>query len=316
MRGKRSRHSPSLTCLLIAGAAVLTAGCAVRDVEDTLGGWFDSPTPGPALGAAMLPHYHVGDSFSYDNGRVETVVAVDGDRVSWKNDRGFAFTAYYNPILPRLTWESKKRKGKLEDLTAAPSTLWPLEVGKETKFSYSSTVVEKETGTRKAYGYTFDCRVTDTRAVTVPAGTFDTYRINCYRNQRISGRYFGARSWYYAPAIGHFVLREDVYRSKNRQSRRVALQSVLPSLAGLGANGRSRLDSAVQGALEKLTSGKAKAWESGDGAYRGSVTPLRTFKTSKGLFCRDYRVTVTAHGRTGSYDRTACRSAEGAWEPV
>jgi len=263
-----------------------------------------------------MPRYGVGDSFSYDNGRVETVVAVDGNVVSWKNDRGFAFTAYSNPIMPRLTWRSQTRESKLDDLTAPPDALWPLKLGNEVKFSYSNTVVEKQSGSEKTYDLTFDCRVTGTHEVTVPAGRFDTYRINCYRNQRISGRFFGTRNWYYAPSIGHYVLREDIYRSKSRPTRRVALASVMPSSKDLGQDGKRKLESAVQNALEDLTSGQARPWTSANGTYKGTVTPLRIFKTAKGVFCRDYRVTVTAQSRTKSYERTACQTKRGSWETV
>lgn len=313
--GKRRLRTQLLTLVIIC-AATLTVACSDRDGQDGRAGLATSSDGAIRHGLAAMPEYRVGDSFSYDNGRKETVVAVDGDLVSWQSDSGFSYTAFRNPIMPRLAWETRTRKSKLEDLTALPDDLWPLKVGNKAFFSYRNTVVEKESGLEKDYALTFDCRVEGVEKVSVPAGTFDTYRISCHRNKRSTGRYFGVRNWYYAPAIGHYVLREDFYRSKYRPPRRVALTSLMPSLDGFSADGRRALESVLQNALETLASGTIEAWSSPDGAYGGTVMPLRTFKTTRGLFCRDYLVTVTAADRTGRYQRTACRLKPGAWQTI
>ena len=74
-----------------------------------------------------------------------------------------------------------KRKGK--------SRLYPLEVGNTARFSVRG----------KSWSTTRRCKVRGTANVTVPAGRFDTYRIDC------SDEWIHYR-WYYSPELRHPVL--------------------------------------------------------------------------------------------------------------
>ena len=68
----------------------------------------------------------------------------------------------------------------------------------------------------------------------------------------------------------------------------------------------------VQVTLEKHRSGKTVGWRAGSEA--GEVTPLRTYKTKSGTFCRVYveRIEQPKQERR----RTACRTSDGVWAPV
>ena len=65
------------------------------------------------------------------------------------------------------------------------------------------------------------CVVERTERLTVPAGTFDTYQISCFRYRPGTTAWRQTRIYHYAPKIGHFVSREDVYAA--RPGRRIQL---------------------------------------------------------------------------------------------
>jgi surface antigen len=66
-------------------------------------------------------------------------------------------------------------------------------------------------------------------------------------------------------------------------------------------------------ALEHAPSHQVISWRNpkDDTAYR--VTPLRTFETDDGRWCRDYTTVVTVGGRERTERGTACREANGTW---
>ncbi len=268
--------------------------------------------PAPALSQASLPTYTAGDTFSYNDGRTERVVAVKDGGVSWATNGSLIFTTRANPILPRVTWENFARKSKLDDITGPPDALWPLKVGNRATFSYANTVIDKKSGESKSYGQVWRCKVPGTARVTVPAGTFDTFRIECVRNNLWNGWFYGRRIWNYAPTLGHYVLRRDIY--SYRGAREIALMGAEPSLEKLAAVDRERMDRAVQNALETLASGTTLTWRGSDGANSGTVTPVRTFKTSTGVYCRAYRRTMALAESAGATLATACRRPDGRWK--
>ncbi len=73
----------------------------------------------------------------------------------------------------------------------------------------------------------------------------------------------------------------------------------------------------VQDALETKVSGQAFNWRNEDKMLAGSVTPLRTFKTRSGYFCREYlEVLVIAEDHRRERKRTASRDNPGRWVPL
>ncbi len=72
----------------------------------------------------------------------------------------------------------------------------------------------------------------------------------------------------------------------------------------------------VQIALETAVSGTRLAWENPASGHSGSVRPIRTFKSTSGLYCRDYDETLTIEKRTERYTDTACRDSDHVWKPV
>ncbi|MCV0425553.1 MAG: hypothetical protein K5905_08770 [Roseibium sp.] len=78
---------------------------------------------------------------------------------------------------------------------------------------------------------------------------------------------------------------------------------------------KSLADLNLQTALEKSMSGKSVHWQNPDSGTSGSVTPLKTWKTAEGTFCRAYRENFQLiSGRTVSRDGVACRTADAIWK--
>ena len=71
---------------------------------------------------------------------------------------------------------------------------------------------------------------------------------------------------------------------------------------------------ALQAALDNNRSGVAQPWQDPFTGLGGSVLPMRTFRTTSGLICRDYTVIVAESGGTRTEDGTACRDSDGLWK--
>ncbi len=73
---------------------------------------------------------------------------------------------------------------------------------------------------------------------------------------------------------------------------------------------------AEQRALETSPSGRSVAWQNPDSGHAGTVTPVRTYQTANGSYCRDYQTTVTIDGKQERATGTACRQPDGTWRIV
>lgn len=94
--------------------------------------------------------------------------------------------------------------------------------------------------------------------------------------------------------------------------------AVLGLLLG-GSIGRSmdQVDQTCVGrALEQAPTGTPVAWRNPDNGRQYQVTPVRTFPTSDGRFCREYTTEVVIGGGIESAHGTACRQPDGTWQKV
>jgi len=69
-------------------------------------------------------------------------------------------------------------------------------------------------------------------------------------------------------------------------------------------------------ALENTPSGQTVTWRNPDNGHTGTVTPVRTYQTNSGQYCREYTQTVTIDNRPQQSYGTACRQADGSWKIV
>ncbi len=72
----------------------------------------------------------------------------------------------------------------------------------------------------------------------------------------------------------------------------------------------------AQQSLETLPSHQTGHWRNPDSGHSGTLTPLRTYQTAQGTYCREYLQTVTIDGREERAYGTACRQPDGSWQIV
>jgi surface antigen len=66
-------------------------------------------------------------------------------------------------------------------------------------------------------------------------------------------------------------------------------------------------------ALEYTPSGHASTWRNPDTGHYGSVTPIETYETAGGAYCREFRHEAQIGSRSREVYGTACRSPDGQW---
>ena len=266
-------------------------------------------------GARMeLPELRVGQYFSYDNHRTELVVAVDGDKVRWRNNRGFRYLSSRDFSQPYLKWQWEDRIGEVEYLSDGDS-IWPLDEGHASRFVTRYQVEDRNTGDVKPYSARYwHCRPGKEYEVKVKAGSFNARRLDC--TARYGRKSFHHRTWFYAPEVGHFILREDYYLPRGKR-RRIELVSWGMMPDRFPEKIKIVLRQVRQLTLEKNESGHETYWSQRDESgkeYSGAITPMRTYKTSKGFWCRDYQMKYYQNGRRDIVtNKGACRNKEGQW---
>jgi surface antigen len=102
----------------------------------------------------------------------------------------------------------------------------------------------------------------------------------------------------------------------------IAAGTILGGLIGgaigerLDAADRERASAAASQALESIPSGRSVAWRNPDSGNSGVVTPVRTYQTSTGQYCREYTQTITIGGEKHQSYGTACRQPDGSWKII
>jgi surface antigen len=102
----------------------------------------------------------------------------------------------------------------------------------------------------------------------------------------------------------------------------IAAGTILGGLIGgavgnrMDAADQNRANAAAAQALESVPSGQSVAWRNPDSGNAGAVTPVRTYQTATGQYCREYTQTITIGGEKHQSYGTACRQADGTWRIV
>jgi surface antigen len=81
-------------------------------------------------------------------------------------------------------------------------------------------------------------------------------------------------------------------------------------LAESDVNLASRL---IQTTLESTPDGATRRWTNQQTGNSGEITPLRTYVSEDGSFCRDYREELAIAGDAGRFYHTACRDDSAGW---
>jgi surface antigen len=73
---------------------------------------------------------------------------------------------------------------------------------------------------------------------------------------------------------------------------------------------------ALQESLEGKIDGEPVLWSNKISGRAGAITPIRTFVTEDGVFCREYIETLVVDGSTENIENTGCRDEAGIWRWV
>ncbi len=79
---------------------------------------------------------------------------------------------------------------------------------------------------------------------------------------------------------------------------------------------RLAMQQTYNSALETGRTNQTSTWRNPDSGHSGTVTPIKTYRTSGGQYCREYQQTVNIGGRTEQAYGTACRQPDGSWKVV
>ena len=102
----------------------------------------------------------------------------------------------------------------------------------------------------------------------------------------------------------------------------IAAGTILGGLIGgaignrMDAADQQKANEAASRALESVPSGQSVAWRNPDSGNSGAVTPVRTYQTSTGQYCREYTQTINIGGEKHQSYGTACRQPDGSWKIV
>lgn len=72
----------------------------------------------------------------------------------------------------------------------------------------------------------------------------------------------------------------------------------------------------AQYALENTRTYTTTTWRNPDSGNYGSITPVETYQTTQGQYCREYTQNVVVAGERQQAYGTACRQPDGTWKIV
>ena len=270
------------------------------------------PEAGTVLAPGDLPAYRTWTTFVYSDGRVDRVVGLKGAFVRWARDNGTSFTAHRNFLLPWSYWSSVGKRGTAR-VDGEPGDLWPLAAGETVSFSTWGTV--RYGGDAEPVEERIErwrCRNDGRRKLTVKAGTFDTVVFTCARRRGAATPEL-VRTWYYAPAIRHYVRTVDRYPDQEVKTR-VDLVGVRPGAPGWPPIARAALERAVVRALSTAKDGATTTWTSSGVDTKVTIQPTRRFVGPGDRQCRAFVQIWAGKGRHARFPAIACRNAAGDWE--
>lgn len=167
------------------------------------------PVSAPMSVPATLPQYERGDAFVFSDGRVERVVSVAGERVTWAGLSGPSYQRHRNFIVPILSWRTGRGSGSRE-MRGNPDVLWPLDRPRSARFrSVTETRANPQAAPKRSVSL-WVCKSRKKQPLTVAAGTFEAVPVSCDRYSSTTMRLIERREWDYAPELNHYIRRSSV----------------------------------------------------------------------------------------------------------
>ena len=125
-----------------------------------------------------------------------TVVAVQDGTAKAVSDRGEEGVEM-TPFQAALAWSDAESVGTAE-IVGDPRSLFPLRVGMQAEW------IRRGVNNGERFEHRVRCTVADEVRIVVPAGAFDTFKVDCIRGRELSSPSTWV-TYYYAPAAGDVV---------------------------------------------------------------------------------------------------------------
>ena len=302
-------HAKRLIAILITvSLIILTVGCQTGK-QPMINTYFDDLE----LSEAALPDYSVGEFFSFDDGTTTVVTAASNEQITWRYNNGTTSTGYRNFILPALTWTGGNSHSKTTS-TAPVDMLWPLATGNQGQYESHQIISKNNQIDTTENSRKWICAVEGTKRVSVPAGSFETYVIVCQRYSSTSNSWRATRRYYYAPVLGHYVMREDKFRSRPDQIRKLVTYGFNSTF--LSEQDQINLNRKLQKTLTNNRDGIAGIWKNRPGDITAMLIPVSSYTGLNNSQCRDYYSVYSVKGRIRKNVRSVCRLSDGQWQRV
>lgn len=174
-----------------------------------------APTVETTPVTAELPPAEIGDfpvssewtGLDKGNKTTMTLVKAKGDRRSFQSTTGCSWTESVNFLAPTLEWENCDGNSGSQTIGETSGEIWPLQVGRTQAWSLTG-----KNGTGDTWQTTQTCEVESAERITVPAGSFDAYKVVCRDTWNV-------RTWYYAPALKETVFYTRMHKKRGLESK-------------------------------------------------------------------------------------------------
>ena len=179
----------------------------------------------PLLHAQEVPHPDAGTVFVFSQGRVERFVRGEGNMQVWATLRGREYRRHSNPATPILEWQVGDRSGTRR-LVGNVDAVWPPRTGSKTRFRVLSETIDGNDRRRSVQ--LWRCEVLAMAPIATPAGRFETIPLRCLRYSANTMRPLQTRTWYWSPAVGHYV-RRVTENMRSGETQAIDLCASLPA---------------------------------------------------------------------------------------
>lgn len=178
-----------------------------------------------------LPQYRPLDAFVFSDGRVERVLKVKRDEITWAGLSGSSYIRNRNFILPVESWRSKSGVGR-RMVVGAPQALWPVSHPTSARFRVVTETRKKADSPWQRSVTMWTCQSLKPRVLTLQLGEFETIPFRCDRYSATNMRPIERLEWDYSPEVGHYVRRASIdYLRGTRRS-----VDLVASVSGPSAN--------------------------------------------------------------------------------
>ena len=128
------------------------------------------------------------------NEKTSELVTKTDESTSWKDDNGCTYTIPRTGFAPVTKFENCEGTTGSQEVELVSGSPWPLSIGNTWSYDVKGNSAQGNTwkGTRR-------CTAEEETRVTVPMGTYDTFKVVCRDPWRI-------RTYYVSPEIGQAVI--------------------------------------------------------------------------------------------------------------